>query len=247
MSDLLANDFRETDPKTDPDGGSTSFNALAFSTLLSSQETDAHHHETRVSHPGLISLFLFDHHCGDLCKLPEMIFPVKSAVPIKSGRSSLYALPGSHYLLAPPGGALPSLPVPGSAPVRARRFHGDVLLAAPWARSRRQAPLVASVRRSGARIAPSSTTAAHARGARQAEPRSVRTTEFDLELGVGHAQQQEAGRVEAHRTLAVLRIGAWWPRTARPSCARTPGSGSPRTPRTANPPSPRCKSARSPR
>jgi hypothetical protein len=24
MSDLLANDFRETDPKTDPDGGSTS-------------------------------------------------------------------------------------------------------------------------------------------------------------------------------------------------------------------------------
>ena len=43
MSDLLANDFRETDPKTDPDGGSTSFNALAFSTLLSSQETDAHH------------------------------------------------------------------------------------------------------------------------------------------------------------------------------------------------------------
>ena len=42
MSDLLANDFRGTDPKTDPDGGSTSFNALAFSTLLSSQETDAH-------------------------------------------------------------------------------------------------------------------------------------------------------------------------------------------------------------
>src|SRR6202161_2815762 len=43
MSDLLANDFRGTNPKTDPDGGSTSFNALAFSTLLSSQETDAHH------------------------------------------------------------------------------------------------------------------------------------------------------------------------------------------------------------
>src|ERR1700728_4460510 len=42
MSDLLANDFRGTDPKTRPDGGSTSFNALAFSTLLSSQETDAH-------------------------------------------------------------------------------------------------------------------------------------------------------------------------------------------------------------
>src|SRR3984957_1782419 len=42
MSDLLANDFRGTDPKTDPDGGSTSLNALAFSTLLSSQETDAH-------------------------------------------------------------------------------------------------------------------------------------------------------------------------------------------------------------
>jgi len=42
MSDLLANDLRGTDPKTDPDGGSTSFNALAFSTLLSSQETDAH-------------------------------------------------------------------------------------------------------------------------------------------------------------------------------------------------------------
>src|ERR1700735_3279416 len=35
-------DFRGTDPNTGPDGGSTSFNALAFSTLLSSQETDAH-------------------------------------------------------------------------------------------------------------------------------------------------------------------------------------------------------------
>jgi hypothetical protein len=121
---------------------------------LSSQETDAHHRETHIPHPGLISLFLFDHHCGDLCKLPEMIFPVKSAVPIKSGRSSLYALPGSHYLLAPPGGALPSLPVPGSAPVRARRFHGDVLLAAPRPQRPRRAHLVASVRRSGARIAP---------------------------------------------------------------------------------------------
>ena len=32
----------EQGPKTRPDGGSTSFNALAFSTLLSSQETDAH-------------------------------------------------------------------------------------------------------------------------------------------------------------------------------------------------------------
>ena len=181
MSDLLANDFRGTDPKTDPDGGSTSFNALAFSTLLSSQETDAHHHETHVPHPGLISLFLFDHHCGDLCKLPEMIFPVKSEVPIKSGRSSLYALPGSHYLLAPPGGALPSLPVPGSAPVRARRFHGDVLLSAPRPQRPRRAHLVASVRRSGGAPRPAPTTAAHGPGARQAEPRSVRTTEFDLE------------------------------------------------------------------
>src|ERR1700685_2280532 len=42
MSDLLANDFRGPDPKTRPDGVSTSLNALAFSTLLSSQETDAH-------------------------------------------------------------------------------------------------------------------------------------------------------------------------------------------------------------
>src|SRR3984957_2930863 len=105
MSDLLANDFRGTDPKTDPDGGSTSFNALAFSTLLSSQETDAHHCDTRVSRPGLISLFCFVHRRGDLIKLPEMIFPVKSAVPSKSGRSSLYALLGSHYLLASPSGA----------------------------------------------------------------------------------------------------------------------------------------------
>jgi hypothetical protein len=152
MSDLLANDFRGTSPKADPDGGSTSLNALAFSTLLSSQETDAHHRETRVSHPGLISLFLFDHHCGDLCKLPEMIFPVKSAVPIKSGRSSLYAPPGSHYLLAPPGGALPSLPAPGSASVRAWRFHRDILLATPLAQRPRQAHLIASVRRSGASL-----------------------------------------------------------------------------------------------
>jgi hypothetical protein len=84
MSDLLANDFRGTDPKTRPDGGSTSFNALAFSTLLSSQETDAHHRETRVSHPGLISLFCFRHRRGDFFNLPGMFFPVKSAVPIKS-------------------------------------------------------------------------------------------------------------------------------------------------------------------
>src|SRR5580698_8369131 len=110
MSDLLANDFRGTDPKTDPDGGSTSFNALAFSTLLSSQETDAHHCEILISPPGLISLFCFDHRRGDLIKLPEMIFPVKSAVPIKSGRSSLYALLGSHYLLASPGGACLAYP-----------------------------------------------------------------------------------------------------------------------------------------
>jgi hypothetical protein len=48
-----------------PDGGSTSFNALAFSTLLSSQETDAHH-------------------CGGYFKLPGKLFPVKSAVPIKA-------------------------------------------------------------------------------------------------------------------------------------------------------------------
>ena len=77
MSDLLANDFRGTDPKTDPDGGSTSFNALAFSTLLSSQETDAHRFEIFISC------------CGDFFNLPGMFFPVKSAVPIKSGRSSL--------------------------------------------------------------------------------------------------------------------------------------------------------------
>ena len=84
MSDLLANDFRGTDPKTDPDGGSTSLNALAFSTLLSSQETDAHHRETRVSQPGLILFCFFRHRCGDFFNLPGMFFPVKSAVPIKS-------------------------------------------------------------------------------------------------------------------------------------------------------------------
>jgi hypothetical protein len=77
MSDLLANDLRGTDPKTDPDGGSTSFNALAFSTLLSSQETDAHRCEIFISRR------------GDSFNLPGMFFPVKSAVPIKSGRSSL--------------------------------------------------------------------------------------------------------------------------------------------------------------
>src|ERR1700722_20903829 len=42
MSDFMAN-FRGTRPlRARPDGGSTSLNALAFSTLLSSQETDAH-------------------------------------------------------------------------------------------------------------------------------------------------------------------------------------------------------------
>jgi hypothetical protein len=84
MSDLLANDFRGTSPKADPDGGSTSLNALAFSTLLSSQETDAHHRETHVSHPGLILLFCFRHRRGDFFNLPGMFFPVKSAVPMKS-------------------------------------------------------------------------------------------------------------------------------------------------------------------
>ena len=77
MSDLLANDLRGTDPKTDPDGGSTSLNALAFSTLLSSQETDAHRCEIFISRR------------GDSFNLPEMFFLVKSAFPIKSGRSSL--------------------------------------------------------------------------------------------------------------------------------------------------------------
>src|SRR3984885_7208401 len=133
MSDLLANDLRGTDPKTDPDGGSTSFNALAFSTLLSSQETDAHHREIFISQPRLISLFCFDHRRGDLSKLPEMIFPVKSAVPIKSGRSSLYALPRDHYLLASPSGACQAYPAPRSAPVRARRFRGGLGSAAPRA------------------------------------------------------------------------------------------------------------------
>jgi hypothetical protein len=47
------------DPKARPDGGSTSFNALAFSTLLSSQETDAHHRETYASHPGLNLFVLY--------------------------------------------------------------------------------------------------------------------------------------------------------------------------------------------
>ena len=74
----------EQGPKTRPDGGSTSLNALAFSTLLSSQETDAHHREILISLPGLISLFCFDHRRGDFFNLPEMFFPVKSAVPIKS-------------------------------------------------------------------------------------------------------------------------------------------------------------------
>ena len=70
MSDLLANDLRGTDPKTDPDGGSTSLNALAFSTLLSSQETDAHLCEILISRPGLISLFCFRHRRGDFFNLP---------------------------------------------------------------------------------------------------------------------------------------------------------------------------------
>ena len=76
MSNIMAK-IRGTDPRTDPDGGSTSINALAFSTLLSSQETDAHRREILISRR------------GDSFNLPEMIFPVKSAVPIKSGRSSL--------------------------------------------------------------------------------------------------------------------------------------------------------------
>ena len=88
MSDLLANDFRGTDPKTDPDGGSTSLNALAFSTLLSSQETDAHLCEILISRPGLISFFCFRHRRGDFFNLPEMFFPVKSAFRSNRFRSS---------------------------------------------------------------------------------------------------------------------------------------------------------------
>ena len=73
---------------TEPSGPWTGvvhlLNALAFSTLLSSQETDAHHRETHVSHPGLISLFRFRHRRGDFFNLPGIFFPVKSGVPIKS-------------------------------------------------------------------------------------------------------------------------------------------------------------------
>ena len=84
MSDFMAN-FRGTRPlRARPDGGSTSLNALAFSTLLSSQETDAHLCEIFISRPGLISLFCFRHRRGDFFNLPEKFFPVKSAVPIKS-------------------------------------------------------------------------------------------------------------------------------------------------------------------
>ena len=72
MSDLLAMISVEQSPKARPDGGSTSFNALAFSTLLSSQETDAHRCEIFISRR------------GDSFNLPGMFFPVKSAVPIKS-------------------------------------------------------------------------------------------------------------------------------------------------------------------
>jgi hypothetical protein len=75
----------EQGPKTRPDGGSTSFNALAFSTLLSSQETDAHLCEIDISRPGLnLFVLFFCHRRGDFFNLPEMFFPVKSAVPIKS-------------------------------------------------------------------------------------------------------------------------------------------------------------------
>jgi len=78
-------DFRGIDVRRPrPDGGSTSLNALAFSTLLSSQETDAHHRETLISHPGLISFIFPRHRCGDLFKLPGKFLPVKSGVPIKS-------------------------------------------------------------------------------------------------------------------------------------------------------------------
>jgi hypothetical protein len=51
---LMAKPFRESRKNQNrEDGGSTSHNALAFSTLLSSQVTDAHHRETCISHPGL--------------------------------------------------------------------------------------------------------------------------------------------------------------------------------------------------
>ena len=42
MSDFMAKFPRNRPLRARPDGGSTSLNALAFSTLLSSQETDAH-------------------------------------------------------------------------------------------------------------------------------------------------------------------------------------------------------------
>jgi hypothetical protein len=86
MSDFMAKISAGQNPKTRPDGGSTSLNALAFSTLLSSQETDAHLRETLISHPGLISFIslFFRHRRGDFFNLPGKLFPVKSAVPIKS-------------------------------------------------------------------------------------------------------------------------------------------------------------------
>ena len=76
--------FRGTRPEDPAPTGVVQINALAFSTLLSSQETDAHRRETLISQPGLISFVFPRHHRGGLFKLPGKLFPVKSADPIKS-------------------------------------------------------------------------------------------------------------------------------------------------------------------
>ena len=117
--------FRGTDPKTDPDGGSTSLNALAFSTLLSSQETDAHHREILVSQPGLISFFVLHHRRGDFFNLPEMFFRVKSGVPIKIGIDLAFKYFLGHWRTGPSEWCFARLPPARSARARVRNLVSE--------------------------------------------------------------------------------------------------------------------------
>ena len=62
------------------------YNALAFSTLLSSQETDAHHHEISISYPGQPLNFTPEHLS---CQLRFPVFTGTLRALRSSGRPQL--------------------------------------------------------------------------------------------------------------------------------------------------------------
>ena len=95
MSDFMANISAEQDPKTRPDGGSTSLNALAFSTLLSSQETDAHR-QVSLRFPVGATLKHYPRVSFVSTSFPEAFQKVADSRILRPQVTSLQRLPCTH-------------------------------------------------------------------------------------------------------------------------------------------------------